>query len=199
MSSQLYPARPVHRDSRMRIWLDRIFQIVLILGLGVLIGQQYMNPDKRVIQAAAAAIVVGVAWRLDMVSAIGVLILMLPFPRGTTFGNTNLAFILMLLVIYLLRLSQREVPRPERSPTDGPVLAFLLIVIVSFYTVPSMRYLGFALQQFQLFIGTLLLFFLVQQNVRSVKDLQRLHFFHCLVVLLLGLIAIWELSHFARL
>lgn len=195
MSSQLYPARPLPRVSPMRIWLDRLFQILFVVGLGVLIGQQYMNPDKRVIQAAAAAIVVGVAWRLDMVSAIGVLILMLPFPRGTTFGNTNLAFILILLVIYLLRLSQREVPRPERSPTDGPVLAFLLMVIVSFYNIPNMQYLWFALQQFQLFIGTLLLFFLVQQNVRSVKDLQRMHFFHTLVVLILGLIAIWELSH----
>ena len=195
MSSQLYPARPVRRDSRMRVWLDRLFQIVLILGLGVLIGQQYMHPDKRVIQAAAAAIVVGVAWRLDMVSAIGVLILMLPFPRGTTFGNTNLAFILMLLVIYLLRLSQREVPRPEKSPTDGPILAFLMIVIVSFYNVSNMRDLGFALQQFQLFVGTLLLFFLVQQNIRSVKDLQRMHLFHSVVILLLGLIAIWELNH----
>lgn len=195
MSSQLYPARPLERVSAIRIWLDRLFQLLLILGLGVLIGQQYMAPDKRIIQVAAAAIVVGVAWRLDMVSALGVLILMLPFPRGTTFGNTNFAFILMLLVIYLLRLSQREVPRPERSPSDGPVLAFLLIVIVSFYNIPNMRHLGFAIQQFQLFVGTLLLFFLIQQNIRSVKQLQRLLLFQTVVILTLGLVAIWELNN----
>lgn len=195
MSTQLYPARPLERTSAARIWLDRLFQLFLVVGLGVLIGQQYMSPDKRIIQVAAAAIVVGVAWRLDMVSALGVLILMLPFPRGTTFGNTNFAFILMLLVIYLLRLSQREVPRPERSPTDGPVLAFLLIVIVSFYNIPNMRHLGFALQQFQLFLGTLLLFFLIQQNVRSVKDFKRMLFFQTMVILILGLVAIWELDH----
>ena len=195
MSTQLYPARTLERSSALSVWLDRISQLMLILGLGVLIGQQYMLPDKRILSVAVAAIVIGVAWRLDMVQGIGVLILALPFPRGTTFGSTNLAFILLLLVIYLLRLSQREVPQPERSRADGPVMAFLLIVIVSFYNVPNMRHLYFALQNFQLFIGTLLLFFLVQQNVRSVRDLQRMHFFHTMVVLLIALVAMFELNH----
>ena len=40
---------------------------------------------------------IGVAWRLDIVSGVGVMILALPFPRGTTFGSTNFALILLLM------------------------------------------------------------------------------------------------------
>ena len=45
---------------------------------------------------------------LARIPGLGVLVMTLPYPRGTAFGNTNLALILILLVIWLLRVTQRQ-------------------------------------------------------------------------------------------
>lgn len=195
MSTPLYPARPLPVPSAWMEWLNRIAAVLIILGLGVVLGSQYMEPNKRILSVAAAVIVIGMAWRIDMVSGIGVMILALPYPRGTTFGSTNIALILLLLVIYLLRLSQREVAGPRRTPADAPIAAFFLAVVVSFYNVASVRNLYFALQNFELFVGTLLMFFLIVSNVRDTRDLQRLHAFQTVAALSVFLVALWELNH----
>jgi hypothetical protein len=195
MSSPLYPVRQLPKQSPIMDWIDRLALVAIVIGLGILLGLQYMEPDKRVLAVAAATIVIGVAWRLDMVSAIGVLILALPYPRGTTFGSTNLALILLLLVIYLLRVTQREAPAPSKAPTDAPVGAFFLMVVLSFYNIPNATHLYFALQNFQLFVGTLLVFWLVVNNIKSEADLQRLHSFQTVVILSICLVACWELNH----
>jgi len=63
-----------------------------------------------VIAVLAAAVMFGITWRIDLVSGIGVLVLALPYPRGTVFGSTNLALVLLLVVIWLLR---RRCARPR--------------------------------------------------------------------------------------
>ena len=75
-----------------------------------MLGQQYLAPNKRVIPVIAAVVLFGLAWRTDMATAIGLLLVALPFPRYTTFGNTNLAFVLLLLVIWLLRVTSGSQP-----------------------------------------------------------------------------------------
>src|SRR5258707_734740 len=99
-----------------RDWLRLILSIVGIIGIGVLAGYQYMMPDKRVLGVAAAVVLFGVAWRLDLVSGIGILVLAVPFPRNTSFGSSTLAFILLLMVVWLLRYSQRDAAAPRRTP-----------------------------------------------------------------------------------
>lgn len=195
MSSPLFPARPLPRHGALNEWLNRIASVLVVVAIGVLLGQQYMAPDKRVLAVAAAVIVIGTAWRLDMVSGVGVLVLALPFPRGTTFGSTNLALILLLLVIWLLRMSQRELPRPRPTPADPALGAFFLMVVVSFYNVANARHLYFALQNFQLFVGTVILFYLVVNTILTVADLRRLHRFYGVMALLIYLVAIFELNN----
>ncbi len=186
------------RDSSGRTggtdWLGRIFNILAVTGLGVLLGLQYVQPNKRVLSVAAAVIVIGIAWRLEIIAGIGVMILALPFPRGTTFGSTNLALILLLLVIYLLRVTQRELPRPRPTPIDGPVIGLVIAYIVSFYNCDP-RDIQAALETFYLFLGTVFMYGLVVNSVRTENDLKRLHFFQALVMFIILLLAVWELNH----
>jgi hypothetical protein len=195
MRSTLYPPRPLHAPSAFSQWLGRLTVVALTVGLGLLVGLQYVEPNIRVLAVAAAVVVVGVAWRLDMISALGVLILALPFPRGTVFGSTNLALILLIGILYLLRWTQREVPAPSSSPAFPPVAAFFLTVVLSFYNVTSMKNLYFALQNFQLFVGTLVMFWLIVQNTRTEQDLKRLVGFQVASTLVIALIAMWELNN----
>lgn len=198
MSTPLYPARPLPRSSPLGEWTNRLLAGLLIVGIGALLGMQYMEPDKRVLAVLAAVLVIGTAWRLDMVSGVGVMVLALPFPRGTTFGSTNLALILLLLVIWLLRTTQREVPRAERTPVDPALGAFFLIVVLSFYNIANTRHLYFALQNFQLFVGTVIMFYLVVNAIHTVHDLRRLHVYYAIAAVAVYLVAIFELNNPGR-
>lgn len=195
MSGAHAPARaPV---AAARDWLATVVNGALVAAVGVLLGLQYVSPNKRVLQVLAAVIVFGVAWRLDTVTGIGVLLLALPFPRGTVFGNTNLALILLLLVIWLLRFSTGHSARPERTPLDAPIVGLLVAYLISFYNVEA-QYLHFAINNFMLVIGSALTYVLVVNNVRTEADLRRIHGFYLAALLAILLVSAFELLNPGR-
>jgi hypothetical protein len=108
---------------------------VAVVATGILLGQQYLNPNKRVIAVIVATSLAGIAWRLDMLWGVGVIVLTVPYPRGTVFGNSNVALILVLLVIWLLRITQRQSVPPRRTPVDLPIVGLLIAYMISFYNV----------------------------------------------------------------
>jgi O-antigen ligase/polysaccharide polymerase Wzy-like membrane protein len=181
-------------DSPRRDWITGLIGALVVIAAGMLLGYQIMQPDKRVLALMAAAVVFGIAWRVDMVMGLGFLLLALPYPRSMSFGSSNLAFILILLVIWLLRMSQREAPLPRRTPIDIPITSLLIAYVVSFYNVEG-RYVRFALGNFGFLLSGVLLFYLLVNNVRTTRDFKRLHTFQLVslgTVLLLGM---WELAH----
>ena len=186
-------ARPLPRP--LRVLGSRILSTLLIIGLGILIGLQYMAPDKRVLAVTAAVSITGIAWRLDTVTGLGLLILAIPYPRGTIFGSTNFAFILLLLLIWALRVTQRTAPRPRATPVDFVIGGFIVANIVSFYNVEGVQSLGFALQNTFFFIACLAVFYMIVSNVRTEADLQRLHVFQAISIATICLLALFELNH----
>lgn len=164
------------RESRPSTDLvGRVLAWISTTAVGVLLGFQYWNPHPRVIPVVIALLVFGVAWRLNMVAAINVLVFLLPYPKGTVFGSTNLAFVLLVFVIWLLRLSLRMSPPARSSPVDLPIFGMLLWYILSFYNVLNAYALERALQNFELFLACLLLFYMIINCVRTQEDLKRLH------------------------
>ncbi len=157
--------------------LNGVIAALAIVGLGLLLGLQYVLPDKRVLAVLAAGIVFGIAWRLSMVMGIGVLILALPFPRTVTFGTTNMAFVLLLLVIWLLRFATRTAPPPRATPLDGAIVALFLAYVVSFYNVTNPEWVRPAFNNFFAFTMCVLIFYLIVNNTNSVSDMRRLHTF----------------------
>ena len=132
MSATSAPANPLPRTRR---WPGRLLAAAVVVTAGWLLGQQYVTPNKRVVPVMAGLLISGLAWRVGMAAGLGVLVLTLPYPRGTTFGNTNLALILVLLIIWLLRITQRQSPLPRRTPVDIPIVGLLIMYMLSFYNV----------------------------------------------------------------
>lgn len=184
--------RPRFRLPGLPEWL---LGLVAVTAGGIFLGQQYVHPNKRVLPVVIGFIISGLAWRVGMVAGLGVLILALPFPRGTVFGNTNLALILILLVIWLLRITQRQSPPPRRSPLDLPIVGLLIMYMLSFLNVKSAFFLERGLQNFELFFGAVLMFFLIVNNIRSNQDLERFHQFMLISAASLFLVAVYELNH----
>jgi O-antigen ligase len=175
--------------------LARIGGVIAVIALGVLIGKQYMDPDKRMLAVMAAAVLFGVTWRLDTVSGIGLLIVALPYPRGTVFGSSNFAFVLLLMLIWLLRVTQRRSPPPRRTPVDWAIGGLALAYAISFYNIDNLVSLNFALQNTELFAVSLLMFYMVVSNVRDADDFERLQTFQAISLATILLLAVFELNH----
>lgn len=173
-----------------RDWLLTFLSVAAVVGLGVLIGQQYVHPDKRVLQISAALLLFGVTWRLNLVAGLGVLMFALPFPRGTVFGSTNLAFVLLLTIVWLLRSTQREAPGFSRTPHDAPIVGLLIAYVISFYNVVDF---GRSFMLTNLFIACLLIFYLIVTNVRSAEQLRRFHLLQTGATFVIFLFCLWEI------
>ncbi len=175
--------------------VGRLLALLATIGAGVLLGLQYWAPNKRVIPVIAATAIFGIAWRMSMSVAMSVMVFLLPYPKGTVFGSTNLALILMLLVIWLLRLSLRMSEPARSSPLDLPILGLLLWYVLSFYNVQSEEALAGALVNFELFAACLIMYYLIINAIRTPRDLERLHNAQIITALGVFLIAAWEARH----
>lgn len=171
-----------------------LFGALLVVAVGVVLGLQYVAPDKRVLAVMAATVVLGIAWRLDIVSGIGLLLLILPFPRSNVYGSTNVAFILLLVILWFLRVSQGYVVRPRRTALDAPIIALLIAFLISIYNVEA-KNMGYALANYIVLLAGIALFYLIVQNVRTSKDLERIHGFQLITIAVVCLIAVYELNH----
>ena len=191
LNAPITPAPKRWREDPM----GRAVSLVVTAVFGALLGIQYWNPNKRVIPVVAAALVFGVAWRLSMVAAINVLVFLLPYPKGTVFGSTNLAFIMIVFVLWLLRLSLRTSAPARSSPMDFPIIGLLLWYVLSFYNVRSDFALERALQNFELFGSCLVLYYLIINSIRTQKDLERLHIAQMVTALGVFLVAAWEMHN----
>ncbi|MFI5371375.1 MAG: O-antigen ligase family protein [Candidatus Eisenbacteria bacterium] len=175
-----------------RDWLAGILGTLAIVVVGVIAGQQYLSPDKRVLAVAAALAMIGIAWRIDMVSAIGLLLLALPYPRANVYGSTNVALVLLLLIIWLLRANFGGAARARRTPLDLPIVGLTIAYIISFYNIEAIN-LGNGFTCFILMLTTLATYYLIVNNVRTTRDLERLHVFQAITIALACLIAVFEL------
>jgi O-antigen ligase len=169
--------------------------LLAVVVVGVVVGMQYLTPDKRMLALLAAGIIAGVAWRLDTITGLGLLIVAIPYQRGTVFGSTTFAFILLLLVLWLLRVTQRLNPPLQRTPLDAPIAGLLIAYAISFYNITDPVALGFAINNTELFISAVVLYYMLVSNLRDDASLAKLHTFQAVSIATIGLLAVYELNH----
>src|SRR5262245_41462194 len=178
-------------DDPIRRWAG----VLLLVGAGIVLGINFVMPDKRMIAVIAATVLFGLMWRVDLVSGIGVLMLALPYPRGTVFGGTNVVLVLLLLLLWLLRASIRQAAPPHRTPVDVPMAALLIAFIVSFYNIESRFNLERGLENFVQLLAGVGMFYLIVNNLSRPEHLERVHKFYCVSIAMVCLLGVWELFH----
>lgn len=176
-------------------WVDRIVPAFLVIALGVLLGQQYMQPDKRVLSVIGVVVLTGIAWRLDLVTSICLMIFLLPYPKVTTFGTTNTAIALLVAILWLVNASQGRAPALRRTPVDAAMLGLVIVYACSFYNVIDPTTMALASSNMQVFIGAVLCFYVIVANVNTTKALEKIHTFQMLCALSIFLLAAYELGH----
>jgi len=175
--------------------IQRWLGVLVLIGAGVVLGINYLMPDKRMIAVMVATVLFGLMWRVDLVTGIGVLVLALPYPRGTVFGGTNVVLVLLLLLLWLLRSSLRQAAPPHRTPVDVPMAALLIAFIISFYNIDSRLNLERALENFVQLLAGMGMFYLIVNNLSRPEHLERVHRFYAVSIAMVCLLGVWELFH----
>jgi hypothetical protein len=180
---------------RLMHGVERVVPALMVIALGILLGMQYMQPDKRVLSVIAIVILSGIAWRLDLVTSIGLMIFLLPFPKTTSFGSTNTAIALLVAILWLVNASQGRAPGLRRTPVDAAVLGLVLVYGCSFYNVTDPAAMPLALSNFQVVLASVLSFYVIVSNVNTSKALQKIHDFQIACAVCVLLLAVYELGH----
>lgn len=111
--------------------LIRRFMIIVVLG--AIVGTQIASPKKRVIEAAVGGGILLVLWNFSTFAALSFIILMYPFPFGTSIGSSNFIITMSIFIIYMIRVSaQIETIRSEKF-FNLPIILLVLSYIFSFY------------------------------------------------------------------
>jgi O-antigen ligase len=174
--------------------LQAIALAVVVVGVAVIAAGQITSPNERVLQVVAAGIVVFLAFRLRSISALSFLVLLLPFPKATSYGNTNVAFSMLLFLVWMFRVSTRREPPPIRTPLELPLIGLVMAYCLSFYNVEPEN-LAQAWAQFLNFLTYVLVLFLVVNIVRTSRDVKQIFGFQLVTCVIVCALAVYEQSH----
>jgi O-antigen ligase len=167
---------------------------VIVVGFAIFAGMQIASPDKRVIQVLAALILVFFAFRIDSVSALAIATLFLPFPKATSYGNTNVTFVLLIFIVWLYRVTTKRIEPPRKIPALVPVGLLVVSYLISFYNVEA-AHIAVAWSKFLAFLSYLFLAYMVVNVVRTEADVRKLLTMQLVSCMLVCLFGIYELTH----
>ena len=176
-------------------WGSRLTVLLVVLVVALVAGEQFLTPDKRIVQLVAAGLVVLLAFRFRAIEGLMLTVLFLPFPKGTSYGSTNVAFVLLIFIVWLYRVSTRRASPPEGTRLDLPILALLMAYALSFYNIDSPEHLPAAFSLFAGLLTYLLLLFMVVNIVKTTEDVRKIFLIQTVSCVLLGLFAVYEQGH----
>lgn len=176
------------RAERRRFPLGKAAILFFVAGIGLILGNQIVNPSKRVIEAAAGALLVYVLWNSSTLNALWIFILIYPFPFAISAGNSTFVFAIIIFLIYLIRVSARiETLRFDRR-FNLPIVLFVMSYLVSFYNLSFEPYTTrFALVHTASAFASILVFYLVINCIDSEERLAKtMRFFTITAVLVIA-------------
>ena len=157
------------------VWsLGRRGWVWIVVGMvGLLLGTQIHSPNQRVIQVIAAGLLALGALRVESVVGLILFIPLLPIPKVTTYGSTNVAFVLLIFIIWLARVVLKLERTAGRSPLDLPVLLLVSAYLLSFSQIEHPDIIYAALTNLFLALTFIAIAYLAIHVIHNEKQLRR--------------------------
>jgi hypothetical protein len=146
--------------------------LVLITVFGVLAGTQIASPKKRVIEAIVGLVLVTVLWNFSTFAGLSLLILMYPFPFGTSIGSSNFILIIVIFILYLIRVAAKVDTIHGDKNYNFPIALLILSYLFSFYNFDVTAFkirMGF--QHSMNFFAAVIFFYMIINFINSEKRL----------------------------
>src|SRR5215471_17956426 len=112
-------------------WLRFGVVAAVVIVTSLLVAHEITNPDVRTMQILLAGLLVFAALRVSSFTTLLFIALAIPTYKPTTYGGTTLAFVLVLFILWLVRLTLKMERSAGRSEIDLPVAALFLTYLLS--------------------------------------------------------------------
>lgn len=179
--------------SLVRLGSEKALPVIVVLVLALMIGLQINNPNKRFIEAVVGIIFVTLIARYQLVWSLSFFIVMYPFPFAIRLGTSNVIFLPLIIIIWLIRVSMKNVDRPIGALFDWAVLLMTFSYIFSFYNNPGGNQFKVALTYVLIYLTAVGFAYLIVNFARDAKTLERIMFAEIIGCALVVLFCIIEL------
>jgi len=167
---------------------------VLLVVFSVFVGLQIHSPHPRVVKLTLAFVLFYMTIKSALPNVVAVLAFILPFSASTALGPTSSLAIVLVFLVWMVRVATRSSTVTWRTPVSRPLMALLLIHVVSFYNIPGGPILDAALKKTVVLVSGMLLVYLMLNFITDEKALRRVliaSMLTCLVVIVLSLIELY--------
>ena len=166
----------------------------LVIVTSLLVAHEITSPDVRTMQILLAGLLVFAALRVSSFTTLLFIALAIPTYKPTTYGGTTLAFVLVLFLLWLVRLSLKMERAAGRSAFDLPVAALFFTYLLSFTQLESTADVRGAIFNIFNLITHIMVCFMVIHLTRTEKQLRILVGALVVMSVLIALTAVWELA-----
>jgi hypothetical protein len=135
----------------LRRHYSKIKTFVITSAVGLIVGTQIYDPNKRVIEAMAGGFFVLILWKFSTLAALWALLIMYPFPFSISWGTSNEIFMMIIVMVVLVRVAT-GVYRVTLDPKIRlPMILIVVSYLISLKNVPSGLERLALIQTFQFF------------------------------------------------
>jgi len=146
--------------------------IPLALILGAFVAFQFFHLTPRYVKLIFGAVFLLVITRLSFAAAMAFFLVIFPAPTFVFIGDTNVIFIGVMMVAWIVRLGLGLAEKPVRTPIHYAIWVYLLVHVLSFINITENAALLGALRRMSFMTAALLLFVLLVNAFREEKHLR---------------------------
>lgn len=167
------PGNPEYA-SRSRSLLARIVAFAAVIGTGVLLGSQIVNPTKRIIEAVAGLLLIYILWNYSTLQALWFLLVIYPFPFAVSVGTSDFILVVVVFSVYMLRVATHRSTFHLDRRFDLPIALLLGAYVISFYNETLTEWnMRFALIDTMNLFAAVLFFYMIINFVDDEEKLER--------------------------
>jgi O-antigen ligase len=175
-------------------WLRWGLIAAVVVVTSLLLAHEITSPDVRTVQILLAGVLVFAALRVSSFTTLLFIAVAIPTYKPTTYGGTTLAFVLVLFILWLVRLTLKLERGIGRSAIDIPVAAFVLAYILSFLQIEHSEGVREGLFNVFALVTQMMIAFMVIHLTRTERQLRMLIGALVVMAFLINLTALWELA-----
>ncbi len=154
--------------------VSRLKTVILTILFGGVIGNQIVNPNKRVIEAIVGLAMIFLLWRYSTLVAVWLIMVMYPLPFAISIGTSNTVFMPLIFAIHLIRLNITKAKFITDRRYNRALLILSAAYILSFINLDqSPQGTKFAYLQTLTYFSTLIFFYLLINVVTDEQKLRR--------------------------
>jgi hypothetical protein len=174
-------------------WFRNAWMAIFVAAVALAVGTQLAAPNRRTLQVIAAGMLGLVALRVSSFTSLLLLVVAVPFPKPTSYGGTTLAFVLLVFILWVARLTLRIEKPAGRSSIDLPVVLLILAYLLGFSQFDDPSQISPGLINFFYTLTNIFLGYLVIHLTRTEKQLRQLIAAIVVMAVLVQLTAVFEL------